>query len=88
MRTFKEHKIYETTIEEKLSNNILIEPNFRSYRSVLNEYIRSLNNKPNKKAKSPPHRHDRDVSAAARLMTEPKYTQARSAYLGEDWRRF
>ena len=43
MRTFKEHKIYETTIEEKLSNNILIEPNFRSYRSVLNEYIRSLN---------------------------------------------
>jgi transposase InsO family protein len=45
MRTFKEHKIFETTIEEKLSNNILIEPNFRSYRSVLNEYTRSLNSK-------------------------------------------
>ena len=52
MRTFKEHTIYETTIEEKLSDNILIEPNFRSYRSVLNEYIRSLNSKPNKKSKT------------------------------------
>jgi integrase/recombinase XerD len=86
MRTFKEHKIYETTIEEKLSNNILIEPNFRSYRSVLNEYTRSLNSKPNKKSITDPQRHYTDVSAATSLMKEPKYTQARSAYLGEDFR--
>lgn len=64
----------------------MIEPNFRSYRSVLNEYIRSLNGKPNKKSKTSPQRHDRDVSVAASLMTEPKYTQSRSAYLGEDFR--
>ena len=86
MRTFKEHKIYETIIEEKLSNNILIEPNFRSYRSVLNEYTQSLNSKPNKKSKTAPQRHYTDVSAAASLMKEPKYTQARSAYLGEYFR--
>nr|YP_010472488.1 hypothetical protein N4L43_pgp021 [Pleurosigma intermedium]UVG42099.1 hypothetical protein [Pleurosigma intermedium] len=86
MRTFKEHKIHETTIEEKLSNNILIEPNFRSYRSVLNEYIRSLNGKPNKKSKTSPQGHYRDVLAASRLMRDPKYTQARSVYLGEDFR--
>jgi len=42
MRTFKEHKIYERIIEEKILNNILIEPNFKSYRSVLNGYIRML----------------------------------------------
>jgi len=88
MRTFKEHKIYETTIEEKLSNNILIEPNFRSYRSVFNEYIRSLNSKPNKKKKclTSPQRHDRDVSTASRLMTNPKYTQAKSVHSGKDFR--
>lgn len=62
----------------------MIEPNFRSYRSVLNKYIRSLNGKPNKKSKTSPQRHDRDVSVAASLMTEPN--QARSAYLGEDFR--
>jgi hypothetical protein len=43
MRTFKEHTIYETTIEEKLSNNLAVEPHFRSYRVVLNEYVKSLN---------------------------------------------
>lgn len=36
MRTFKNHKIYDTTIEEEFSNSIAIEPNFRSYRATLN----------------------------------------------------
>ena len=35
MRTFKQHKIYNTSIEEKLSNSIAIDPNFRSYRATL-----------------------------------------------------
>ena len=43
MRTFKNHKIYNTTIEEELSNSIAIEPNFRSYRATLNKYIKILN---------------------------------------------
>ena len=37
MRTFKNHKIYNTTIEEKLSNSIAIDPNFRSYKATLNK---------------------------------------------------
>ena len=39
MRTFKNHKIYNTTIEEELSNSIAIEPNFKSYRATLNSYV-------------------------------------------------
>jgi len=39
MRTFKNRKIYNTTIEEKLSNSIAIEPNFESYRATLNSYV-------------------------------------------------
>lgn len=42
MRTFKNHKIYNTTIEEKLSNSIAIEPDFRSYKATLNKYVNSL----------------------------------------------
>ena len=38
MRTFKQHKIYNTTIEEKLSNRIAIDPNFRSFRAVLKQH--------------------------------------------------
>ena len=71
MRTFKEHKIHETTIEEKLSNSILIEHNFRSYRSVLNESTSSLNVKPNKKYRTSPRKQDLDVTAASNLMTDP-----------------
>lgn len=39
MRTFKNHKIYNTTIEEELSNRITLKPNFRSYRTALNKYV-------------------------------------------------
>ena len=86
MRTFKEHKIHGTTIEERLSNNLVIEPNFRSYRAVLNEYVKSLNSKPNRKSITAPQKHDKDVSTAAMLMADPKYSQAKSAHLGEDFR--
>lgn len=42
-RTFKNHKIYNTTIEEELANSIAIEPNFRCYRVTLNKCVKSLN---------------------------------------------
>lgn len=41
IRTFKEHKIHNVTIEEKLFNNIAIDANFKSYRARLNEYVNS-----------------------------------------------
>ena len=37
------------------------EHNFRSYRSVLNEYTYSLKGKPNKKSRTSPRKHDLDV---------------------------
>lgn len=70
MRTFKQHKIYNTTIEEKLSNSIAIDLNFRSYRATLNRYVNSLNNKPNKKSVITPQKQDKSVSTAAMLMTD------------------
>lgn len=79
-RTFKNHKIYNTTIEEKLSNSIAIEPNFKSYRATSNSYV---NNKPNKKSVVAPHKHDTDISTASMLMVDTtKYPQARSKHVG------
>lgn len=86
MRTFKNHKIYNTTIEEKLYNSIAIEPNFKSYRATLNTYVNSLNGKPNKKSAVAPHKHDTDVSTASMLMVDPKYPQARSKHVANDFR--
>ena len=34
IRTFKNHKIYDITIQSKLSNSIMIEPNFKPYRTI------------------------------------------------------
>ena len=86
MRTFKEHKIYDTTIEEALSNHIATEPNFRSFRAVLNRYVKNLNKKPNKKSRTAPEQHDKSVSAASILMAPPKYTQAKSKRITNDFR--
>ena len=66
LRTFKDHKIYNTTIEEKLSNSIPIEPNFKSYRATLNKYVNSLNRK-SITSITTPQRHDNDVSTASML---------------------
>ena len=86
MRTFKQHKIYNTTIEEKLSNSIAIDPNFRSYRAILNRYVNSLNNKPNKKSVMTLQKQDKSVSTAAMSMTDPKYYQAKSKHISNDFR--
>lgn len=86
MRTFKEDKIYDTTIKEALSNHIGTEPNYKSFRAVLNRYVRNLNTKPNKKSRTAPERHDRSVSAASMLMAPPKYPQAKSKNITNDFR--
>ena len=86
IRTFKEHKIHNLTIEEKLFNSTAIDPNFKSYRACLNEYVNSLNNKPNGKSIVSPQKRDNDVSTASMLMAGPKYYQAKSKHVGEDFR--
>jgi integrase/recombinase XerD len=86
MRTFKDHKIYDTTIEEKLSNSLAVDPNFVSYRANLNEYVKSLNSKPNNKSKIAPQHHDNNVTTASMLMREPSQSKARSDHFGKDIR--
>ena len=69
VRTFKEHKIYKTTIEEKIASAMAMSPTFNSYRKYLNQYVKSLNNKPNNKSKGrEPEWHDNDVTTAVMLI--------------------
>lgn len=68
MLTFKNKKIYDTTIEEELSNSIAIKFNFKSYKATLNKYVKSLNSKPNKKSRLSPQRQDMDLTTVSLLM--------------------
>jgi len=87
MRTFKEHKIDGITIEDLLTQCILENPNFRNSRSILNQYVKSLNEKPNKKSLPlSPEKHDKQSSTAAMLMAEPTYPKAFSKHFGNDSR--
>ena len=85
MRTFKEHKIDGLTIEEKIQDCLFKDPNFKSFLLIINKYIKSLNEKPNKKSKNePPYRHDTNSYTASMLMLEPKYPKAFSEHFGKD----
>lgn len=90
MRTFKEHKINGKIIEQSIHEAIIsnTSPGSKSYRNIVNNYIVSLNQKPNRKSfyKSP-ERHDIDVTAASLLMHEPLHSRAFSERYGEDNRR-
>jgi integrase len=87
MKTFKEHKIDGITIEDRLTQCTLENPNFRNSRSVLNQYVKSLNKKPNKKSLHlSPERHDKQTFMASMLMTEPTYPRAFSKHFGNDFR--
>ena len=86
MRTFKEHLISGKTFEQATQESII--SGSKSYKSILNIYIQSLNTRPNRKTifKSP-DKHDRDVLTASLLMREPKYPKAFSNRYGNDYRR-
>ena len=86
MRTFKEHKVRGKTFEQTIQH--LIISGAKSYKKILNIFIQSLNNRPNKKTllKSP-ERHDKEVLTASLLMSEPKYPKAFSERYGLDSRR-
>lgn len=55
MRTFKDHTNEEVglpvTISEQMFRHIVANPEFRNARSVLNKYVKSLNQRPNKKTR-------------------------------------
>lgn len=88
MRTFKEHRIDGRTFQEEIFRQIEINSKFRGYRKVFNEYIQSINIKPNKKSnRKPPQTHDIEASTATMLMLEPVHSKAFSERFGEDERR-
>lgn len=72
IRTFKEHKIHGITIEEQLQTYLLIDPNFKSFRSLTNQYIKSLNQKPNRKSfnRMSPQKHDTNSSTVSMLIND------------------
>jgi transposase InsO family protein len=74
MRTFKEHKVNGKIFEQIVQESFL--SGSKSYRRTVNIFIKSVNNRPNKKSllKSP-ERHDTDVIVASTLMNEPLYTK-------------
>jgi hypothetical protein len=87
MKTFKEHKINGIIIEDLLTRCNLENPNFRNSRSILNQYVKSLNEKPNKKSlQLSPERHDKQSSMASMLMAAPTYPKVFSKHFGDDFR--
>lgn len=89
IRTLKEHKINDRTLQEEFFHQIEINSKFKGYRKVFNLYVRSLNLKPNKKSfPKSPEQHDLDTSMASMLMVEPIYYKAFSKQFGSDFRRY
>ena len=91
MRTFKEHTDEKNglplTISEQMFSHITTNPEFRSSRSVLNKYVKSLNKRPNKKTiLTSPERYDMEARVASQLMVEPEHPKAFSTHFGEDSR--
>lgn len=86
MKTFKEHQINGKVVEQTLQEAFL--SGLKSYRNIVNIFVKSVNNKPNKKSflKSP-KRQDKDAQTASNLMREPLYDKAFSERFGKDHRR-
>nr|YP_009686230.1 hypothetical protein [Halamphora calidilacuna]QDR25064.1 hypothetical protein [Halamphora calidilacuna] len=88
IRTLKEQKINNRTLQEELFHQIEINSKFKAYRKVFNLYLRSLNFKPNKKSfPKSPEQDDLDTSMASMLMIDPIYSKAFSEQFGSDFRR-
>ena len=87
VRTFKNHKIHKLTLEQRLEQELIKNPNFANYRRIMTSYVTSLNNKVNRKT-SPlsPLKHDIVSSNANLLMAPPIYTKAFSERFGNDYR--
>jgi len=88
IRTLKDHKINDRTLQEKFFHQNEINSKIKGYRKVFNLYIRSLNFKPNKKSfPKSPEQHDLDTRTASMLMVDPIYSKAFSEQFGSDFRR-
>lgn len=87
VRTFKEHRINGIKIQDQLDAELYYDSNFSSFKKLVNQYIKSLNNTVNKKTESetPKKAYD-SVQNASRLMYPPIYTKAFSQVFGDNSR--
>jgi transposase InsO family protein len=86
MRTFKDHEIEGKTFEQSVQESVLL--GSKSYRSIVNLFVKSLNRKPNKKSLlKAAEKHDKSVTIASMFMVDAKYPKAFSERFGEDSRR-
>lgn len=65
MRTFKEHKINDTTFQQELFRQIEANTKFKGYKKFFELYVKDLNLKSNQKS---PERHDLNTSVASQLI--------------------
>jgi putative transposase len=66
MRTFKEHSINGKPLQEFLFDELELYGEIKSYQKIVNKYVGSLNQTPNKKSLlKAPEQHDMDVSTAS-----------------------
>ena len=87
MRTFKNHKILRNTIQDEFDQALSIQPQFKSYRKIINKFIKSLNEKINKKSfPETPNNKDKRIERTSQLMLDPLYTKAFSNVHGNDSR--
>jgi integrase len=87
MRTFKEHSINGKTLQEFIFDELELYGEVKSYRRVINKYVGSLNQTPNKKSLlKAPDQHDMEVSTASMLMVEPIHSKGFSERFGKDIR--
>jgi integrase/recombinase XerD len=88
MRTFKEHKIDGKTFQESLYEKIANDPGFRQYRSLVRQYVDSLNSSSNRKTnKLAVERKDLESLTASLIMKEPQVLKIYSSHFGEDIRK-
>jgi integrase len=77
MRTFKEHKIDSITIEQRIQSLVLNHSKISFFRAIINQYVNSLNYRPNRKSNIiSPQQYDEGSYTASMLMVEPKYYKA------------
>ena len=85
VRTFKEHRINGIKIQDQLDAELYYDPNFSSFKKIINQYVKSLNETVNKKTSpdTPKIAYEK-VQNASRVMYPPIYTKAFSEVFGND----
>jgi len=88
IRIFKEHKISNKTFQEELFHQIKDNAQFKRYGKVFNVYIKDINFKLSKKAKTKSSEYlDAGTYTASLLMKKLNYSKLFLKYYGQDFRR-